>query len=373
MLLLILGLILFIGLVVVHEWGHFVAAKRNGVDVEEFGIFFPPRIWSRKTKGGWDFSINALPIGGFVRLKGERDADTEPGTYGAASFATKVKILLAGVAMNLITAFVLLTALAWVGMPQLVDNQFTVASDTKVLKQEVLVGLVTDDSPAEKAGIQRSDRLLSISDEAGKVVEIKKASDLPKITQQFAGKDVTIAFERNDARKTTTAKLLDRAEVEKSKDTSKPKAYLGISPTDYSMTRSTWSAPVVAGGLIGQFTQLTLKGLGVAVASIFQGDTQKAQEQVSGPVGIFVLLRDGSILGIQFILMVIAIISLSLAIMNVLPIPALDGGKLFVTIIARLMKKNVSEKVENWVYGFGFAFLMILIVLITIVDVKRFF
>ena len=83
--LLILGLILFIGLVVVHEFGHFIAARRNGVDVEEFGIFFPPTLFRRKTKGGWDFTINALPLGGFVKLKGEHDSDTEKGSFGAAS------------------------------------------------------------------------------------------------------------------------------------------------------------------------------------------------------------------------------------------------------------------------------------------------
>src|SRR5690606_3602076 len=115
MLLLIIGLILFIGLILVHEWGHFIVAKRNGVEVEEYGIFFAPRLWSKKTKGGWDFSINLLPIGGFVRLKGESDSDVRKGTFGAAPFKAKVKIMLAGIAMNLVVAFGLLTFLALIG------------------------------------------------------------------------------------------------------------------------------------------------------------------------------------------------------------------------------------------------------------------
>jgi regulator of sigma E protease len=372
MVLLILGLILFIGLVVVHEWGHFIAAKRNGVDVEEFGIFFPPKIWSRKTKGGWDFSINALPIGGFVRLKGEKDADTEQGTYGAASTSTKVKILLAGVGMNLLIAFLLFMGLAWVGMPQLVDNQFTVASDTKVLKHEVLVGVVTDGSPADKAGLQVRDQLLSIGSE-GKTRQIQSASQLPEVTRQFAGKKVAVRYIRDGQTRTASAQLLSKSEVEASRKTSSPKGYLGIGPSEYRMTRSTWSAPVVSAGLIKQFTELTFKGLGTAVSSLVRGDTQKAQENVSGPVGIFAVLQRGSILGIEFIIMIIALISLSLAIFNVLPIPALDGGKLYVTLIARAFNKNVSESVENWVYGAGFAILMVLMVLITVVDIKRFY
>src|SRR5476649_283634 len=102
-LLLIIGLFLFIGLVVVHEYGHFILARRNGVEVEEFGIFFPPRLYKHRTKAGWIFSINALPLGGFVKLKGEHDSDTEPGSFGAASLVVKSKIMAAGVVMNLLT------------------------------------------------------------------------------------------------------------------------------------------------------------------------------------------------------------------------------------------------------------------------------
>src|SRR5690242_5391454 len=130
--LLIVGLILFVGLVVVHEFGHFITARRNGVDVEEFGIFFPPRLFQHKTEAGWVFSFNALPLGGFVRLKGEHDSDTEPRSFGAASLWVKTKIMAAGVVFNLVTALVLLTALALVGMPKFIPNQYTVKSDTHV-------------------------------------------------------------------------------------------------------------------------------------------------------------------------------------------------------------------------------------------------
>src|SRR3978361_821415 len=108
-LLLVVGILLFIGLVVVHEFGHFIVARRNGVEVEEFGIFFPPRLYKRKMKAGWIFTVNLLPLGGFVRLKGEHDSDTEPGTFGAASTWVKTKIMAAGVVMNLAAALVLLT------------------------------------------------------------------------------------------------------------------------------------------------------------------------------------------------------------------------------------------------------------------------
>ncbi|HYF97061.1 MAG TPA: site-2 protease family protein, partial [Patescibacteria group bacterium] len=171
--LLVLSLILFVGLVVAHEWGHFIAARRGGVEVDEFGIGFPPKVWAKKIKtekSKFLFTINLLPLGGFVRLKGEHDSDTRPGTFGAATLSTKVKIMLAGVAMNLLIAFIMLTALAVTGMPKLIDNQFTVTSDTKTIQEVkdadvVLVDKVVDNSPASKAGVQPQDRILEINGE----------------------------------------------------------------------------------------------------------------------------------------------------------------------------------------------------------------
>ncbi len=397
--LLVLGLIMFVGLVVVHEWGHFIMARRNGVDVEEFGIGFPPRLWKKRIKspkGDFNFTINLLPLGGFVKLKGEHDSDTEKGTFGAASVAAKTKIMAAGVVMNLITAFVLLTLLALIGMPRLIDNQFTVKSDTHVVRSELIMSYVESDSPAAKAGIQPMDRLISIhpadssekdSARTGSSAGLKDPDYLRKVTKQFAGEQVKVTYERDGVRKTATTTIRTTAEVEASKKTDNPKGYFGVIPTDFTIQRSTWSAPVVGVGLIGQFTKLTFEGLGRALAGVGKiiagtvtGNTTarehgqaQASEQVSGPVGIFVILRDGSALGILFILLVIAIISLTLAIMNILPIPALDGGRLWMTLITRAVNKPLSQEKEELINAGGFIFLMLLIVLITVVDVRRFF
>jgi regulator of sigma E protease len=370
--LLVLGLILFIGLVVVHEYGHFIAARRNGVDVEEFGIGFPPRAWGKKTKGGFIFSLNWLPIGGFVKLKGESDAATEKGTLGAASTGAKAKIMLAGVTMNLIVAFGLFTILGWIGMPQLIENQFTVKSDTKILKSDVLAGYVESDSPAAKAGIESRDRLVAIVHQ-GQTTQLTEAEQLPVVTSKYAGKQISITYEREGSLRNADLTLRDQKTVDASKKTDKPKGYLGISPAEYKLTRSTWSAPITAAGLIGQFTTATFQGLGTAIAAVFQGEGSRAAEQVSGPVGIVVILKDGSLLGIQFVLMIIAIISLTLAIMNVLPIPALDGGRLYMVLLSRLFGKRMTQEMEERIVGASFLFLLFLIVLITVVDVKRFF
>ncbi len=375
--LLALGIILFIGLVLVHEWGHFIVARRNGVEVEEFGLFFPPRAKVITKKNGTEYTLNWLPLGGFVKLKGENDEDRRPGTFGAATTWVKTKIMMAGVAMNLLTAFVLLTILALVGMPKIIDNQFTISSDTNVVKHQVLAAQIEPGSPADKAGLEQGNQITHIAPYKNTYnvapTPITDASDLPGLTQKYAGKEVTITYIANGTEKSGTTTLRDQATVDKSKDTDDPKGYLGVVPTEYTVQRSTWSAPIVAAGLIKQFTVLTFQGLGTVIGSLFQGDTQKASEQVAGPVGIFVILKEGTLLGFQFVLMIIAIISLSLAIMNALPIPALDGGRLFVLLTSRAIKKPLTKEVEEAIHGAGFLFLISLIILISIVDVKRFF
>ncbi len=368
---LILGLVLFILLVVVHEFGHFMTARRNGVEVEEFGIFFPPRLWSRKTKKGWEFSVNVIPLGGFVRLKGEHDSDTGKGTYGASSLWVKTKILLAGVGMNLVAAFVLLTILAWAGMPTLVNNQFTVHSDTKMVEDEVLIGSVQPNSPAASIHLETGDRLVSIGRIGSPLKNIQNADSLPGITKSLAGDKVRVTYERNKQQYSAETTLLSSKVVDASQKTNNPKGYLGISPTQYTLSRSTWSAPVVGIGLLWQFVALTFHGIWTALGGLFSGNTAQATAQVAGPVGIFEILKNGSLLGYQFVLMIVAVISLSLAVMNVLPIPALDGGKLFVTLVTRAFHRKLSERAEALIYGAGFIFLVILIILITIVDVRR--
>jgi regulator of sigma E protease len=140
-----------------------------------------------------------------------------------------------------------------------------------------------------------------------------------------------------------------------------------------ALTRAGWSAPVQAVGLMTQVTDLTFRGMGTAIAALFHGQGAKASEQVSGPVGIVAVLKGSSTLGIQYVLLIIGIISLSLAIMNVLPIPALDGGRFYVMALSRVFKKKLSQQAEERIVGSSFAFLLALIVLITVVDVKRFF
>lgn len=386
--LLILGLLFFIGLVVVHEWGHFIMARRNGVDVEEFGIGFPPRAKLLTKKNGTEYTLNWLPLGGFVRLKGEHDSDTEKGTFGAASLAAKIKIMLAGVVVNLVVAILLLTILAATGLPVLInkdnqnENQFTVASDERIASKQVLINYIEKGSPAEKAGLKPFDVVQSV----GQSQTISDYTQLKAQTKSQAGKTVTVHYLRKGNPQAATMTLRSTAEVEASLKTNQPKGYLGIGLANYQVNRYTWSAPIVAVGLTAQMTKLTFKGLGTALKGLGgllaglatqntvarQNGQAQATEQVSGPVGIYFILEAGANQGIAMIIFIIAIISLSLAIMNFLPIPALDGGRLFVTLIYRAIRRPLTQRAEELIHGLGFAALMLLFLLITLVDVNRF-
>ncbi len=385
MTLLIVGLILFVLLVVVHEYGHFLIAKRNGVEVEEFGVGFPPKLYGKKMgKGIFEgyYTINLLPLGGFVRLKGEHDADKRKGAFGSVSTKAKLRIMLAGVAVNLVAALVLFTIVAWVGMPQVVDNQFTVKSDSKTIRADVLAGYVDEGSPAAKAGLQGGDKIISIAGE-----KLNTKEELRRAAKENAGKTVLVMYARKGQEVATKTTLNTVKEVEASLKTDNPKGYFGVVPSEYKLVQSTWSAPIVAVGLSVQFTKLTLQALAGAIANLFKAfgsaatghgteakqEAAKASENVAGPVGIFVVLKQGASLGYQFTLFVIALISLTLAIMNALPIPALDGGRAAVMLAFRAAKRPLKQRTEELIHGIGFASLLVLFVLITIVDVRRFF
>lgn len=381
-----IGFMFFIGLILVHEWGHFIVARRNGVDVEEFGLGLPPRAWGRKLKSGMILSLNWLPLGGFVKLKGEHDSDERKGSFGAASLWAKSKIMLAGVAMNSVAGLLLLTVLALIGMPKLIDNQFSVASDTKIVHSQLLVGYIEPDSPASKAGLSSRD-VIKVLSASGQTTDVTSANQLHDFTNSHAGQSIQLTINHNGKQQIKNVTLRTSSVVESSLKTASPKGYLGIGSNELSVYRATWSAPLVALGFTKQLVVLTVQGLGHALGGLgsaiagtltsnkgarVNGQTQ-ATAEVGGPVAIGALLWNGGSLGFNFMLMIIAVVSLTLAFMNVLPLPALDGGRLMMMLISRgILKRPLSKKVEERLVGGSIAVLLILFALITIVDVKRF-
>lgn len=391
----IVGLLVLMTLVTAHEFGHFIAARRNGVKVLEFGICFPPRAiawvkdpktkkWTRIKKEDWKkpqkglvFSLNWLPIGGFCQMDGESANDTRKNTFGNARYWAKTKILFAGVAMNWLMSFIILTVLAWTGMPTFLENQFTIESDTRHDYAPIVVSQVIENSPAAAAGFEVNDKIIAVNDS-----EIKIASDINVINKENPEQEVTYTILRGDEQKELIAKL-NSADAD---------YLLGISmSSEQSLSYSTWSAPIVGLGLTAQMTGETFKGVGELIWNVVSGAARQlsfdsntreqgreaiseAGDSVSGPVGIIgVIFPAFTSAGPANVAFLAALISISLACMNVIPIPALDGGRWLLITIFKLRKKELSKELEEKIVSRAFMVLLALIALITILDITRFF
>ncbi len=370
------GLLILVFLVVVHELGHAIVARRNGVVVEEFGIGFPPRAWGKKLKNGVYFTLNWLPLGGFVKLQGEYDSAKKKGDYGAASYWQKTKILLAGVAINWLAAAAILTVLAWVGLPKILPGQFSLPADTVLTKRPVELTVVTKGSPADKAGLKVGDAIVRFAGES-----VPSSEVLSQQTKQKKGENVEIIYSREGVEHSVRAQL--------PADPSEGKGYLGVGSSQREEIHASWSAPLVGVATTAQFTWATLQGLGDLVANVVGGvvlqfspnadirqqahkDLEVAGGSVAGPIGILgTIFPAAEQAGLVQLAFLTAIISLTLAVMNVLPIPALDGGRWFTMTVFRLMKKPLTKEREEQIQGIGFMVLMGLIVLVTVVDVGK--
>lgn len=382
----VIGLVILTILVGLHELGHAMAAKKAGVKLKEFGLGFPPNIFTFKAKTdkilpkGTPIAINWIPLGGYVKLQGEYDADTKKGDYGAASFWGKTKILFAGVVMNWLVAIVLFTILAWVGLPKMLPNQFYLGNDAQISGGEVIAVKVVENSPAAKAGIERGDQIVKIAEQ-----KIETSDQISQIAKANAGKKVEVEFIRG-------GKTMKRtAEIRVKNDDGKGLLGLG-SDSNATKIRSTWSAPLVGAGVTVQLSAETFRSLGDLIANSFTGlvqkfssnqETQKVADQklesagdnLAGPLSILgILFPAAAEAGIETLLLLSALISLSLACMNVLPLPVLDGGRwLMMAIYSKILRKPLTKEREEQIISWGVYILLALTALVFILDIGRFF
>ena len=342
-LIIILVLFIFSALVIAHEWGHFIVARRNGIRVHEFGIGFPPKLWGKK-KGDTLYTINLLPLGGFVRLEGEDNESKGPKSFASKSLWVKTKVLMAGVAMNALIAYVIFVWLAATGIPQIFPFKMPSAGFVQPIQAEapkLVVFQVGEGSAAEAAGLSTGDTLVSLN---GKT--FANESELKTYTGEIKGQKATVVFIQGSEEKTREVTL--GADPEK--------GVLGVVALPQTKEKYTWyAAPFAAIGLMWQ----SLSRFTVA-------------ETVTGPVGVTAVFGQVMKFGFDYVLVLIASISLSLAVINALPLPALDGGRLFLLVLRRI-GLPISEKQEGWVHLAGFVALIAFGIIIAISDVTRFF
>ncbi len=324
----IYAILLFLLMIIPHELGHFMVAKAVGVQVNEFAVGMGPVIW-HKQRGETQYSLRLLPIGGFCAMEGENEESDNPRAFNNKSAISKIAVLVAGAAMNVITAWIILVILA-----------FSIGTASTE------IDAVNPGSPAEQAGMVSGDKLISI--DGSKIKDWNQA-----VTAiQKSGGDIEITVDRGGK----TEQFIVAPKMEDGQK------LIGIHS---KLTRSPGKAVTsgtVATYRMGKSMMVAFKGLITGGISV---------KEVAGPVGMVSMVGQTSKLGVAYVASLVALVSLNLAIINLLPLPALDGGRIIFVIIRKLTGKMISDRTEGIVHAVGMVALLMLAVLVTINDVVR--
>lgn len=343
-------------LVLIHEFGHFWVAKKNGIKVEEFGLGLPPRIASFK-KGETLYSLNALPFGGFVRLFGEEEAaagtlltkEEQSRAFYAKKPLQRVLVILAGPIMNFILAVVILSVL-------FIKGVYLPAINVRVVE-------VAKKSPASIVGIKANDVIKEMRYK-GTVHTVKSSSDVISLSKKFAKKEITLVVNRE--KDTLLFSMTPRSNPPKGQGS------MGIVISQYEYKKAVWykapyeglsTALVISrefyGELFGALSELAhFKNPNIAVA---------------GPVGIAKISGEAARSGVQTLALFVSLLSLNLALINILPFPALDGGQLFMILVEAVTRRKISPLLRARINTVGFAILIGLILLVTVRDIQGLF
>lgn len=350
--------LIFTVIILVHECGHFFSALRFGVKVEEFGIGIPPRAKILKKKKGIIYSLNWIPFGGFVRMFGEDDPTTnrkDPRSFASKSVSQRMIIVLAGVFMNFLLAFLLLTVGYIFQMkPFILPNEYDTAIAEGRLNSQVLINEVIADTPADSADFQSEDIILSINS-----IPIETTNQVENILSTLTSDTATYTLQRADQTIQTTVTLDDEGHA----------GLWLVQQTSFPETYIPWyEAPVLAAT---DTVRLSVATVDFAV-DFFGGILfrQEIQEGVGGPVMIASITHEIVQMGALIdLIRFAALISISLGVINVLPLPALDGGRFFFLVIEAFRGKPVSPHWEAHIHQIGFLFFLALIFMITYRDI----
>ena len=366
-------------LVLSHEFGHFIVARKNGIQVEEFGFGFPPRligvrqvkfagkkkleiIWSKRKlletleheHAGTIYSINLLPLGGFVKIKGESGSEADvndPDSFFTKKTWQKSAVISAGVVMNFVLAAILLGVGYMIGMPQLSDDYAGTDSKLQIIQ-------VLPDMPAGKAGIKEGAVILSVNS-ASENLQNPNVTNFREFVSKHRNEELRVIFIQDGK---TIEKNLKPEPIEGT-----DRAGLGVGIINIGTLRYPWYRAIYE-GFVTAFSYLGMifAGLWSLIAQIFSG--KSVAGQVAGPVGVAVLTGEAARLGVVYLLQFTALLSLNLAAINILPIPALDGGRLLFILIAKIFKKEVPARIEQTIHLVGFTLLITLVIFVTFKD-----
>jgi regulator of sigma E protease len=358
-------------LVFVHELGHFLTARYFGVRAEEFGMGLPPRLFGvQKFNGRWRlvsakyqpkegestvYSVNLIPVGGFVKIKGENGEEEKASdSFGSKPIWQRNLILAAGVTMNVVLCALLLAVTFMIGTPGFADQEYRGASvsGSQVKVLEILPG-----SSAEQAGLKIGDVVLSVDG-----AEISSVEELKAILSVSIDQEVVLGLERFTEKLalTVTPSANDEGKGE-----------IGIAIAEINLVKYPWYLAIWQGiKMTWLWLLLIFSALWGLVRQLFGGASSGVD--FTGPIGIAVMTGQATKMGLTYLLQFTALLSLNLAIINILPFPALDGGRILFLTIGKLRGKMIAAKWENLSHNLGFALLMLLIVFITYRDIARY-
>lgn len=340
---------ILIVIIMIHELGHLIVAKLNGVKVEEFAFGFPPRLFSFRSKGT-RYSINLIPLGGYVALLGENEDIKKPGSYYSKKVWQKITIILTGVLMNFLLAIVVLAIGFSVGMTPLVSDPEALSGQKS---SQVMVAQVVENSPAQAIGLEPGNILQGFS----------APTDLSEFTKAHAGEIVNLAVKKNSKTENFQVKLAIG------------EAPLGVGVVSVTLVKQPFYQAIPTAVIeVGKSIVVIFEVLWQIIKSLFTtGKAGEAGVGIVGPVGIFNFTASAIKVGWIYILQLLAILSINLGIINILPFPALDGGKIFFLGLEGIFRKKVvRQEIENLIHTIGFVILIVLILVITFRDIFRF-
>jgi regulator of sigma E protease len=350
-------------LIVAHEFGHFIAAKIFGVRVDEFGVGYPPRAFRFGKIGDTEYTLNWIPFGGFVRLFGDEGQNQ----HGAGSLTDAPRwkqavILVAGVAMNALVAWILFATALHIGVPQVVSQPLPGEA------VRLMVSDVVPASPAEAAGIKPGDEIIGVADPKGtRIIDTLTPDTVVAFVRTHAGQPIDISYvhmgEQKEATITPAQGVLTNAAGQPA---------LGVALALVATRGAPW--PQALSGALTQ-TKNAFIGVGRDLWGLFLSAVHGAPDLagVVGPVGIVSYVGEASQTGVGTVLLLAALISINLALINLIPVPALDGGRLFVLIIESIMRRPAPRLVLQLINVIGVALIILLMVVVTYHDIVRLF
>lgn len=343
--LVILGLAI---LILSHEFGHFSVAKMLKIKVEEFGIGFPPRLFGKKAKSETIYSVNALPFGGFVKLYGEGEekaSDSE--AFLNKKFWQKSVVVLAGIVINLLLGWIFLSIVFTLGTPE-----------------HLMISSVSPGSPAAQAGVKEGDIVQKLTIDNVTLSDPIVDSDFVSAIKNSTDRSLQVTLLRGN--KSIAVNLEKRLNPPSGQGT------IGVGLTNIgaapkSIPKSLSDAAVAT----AEFSWLILGGLWSLITGIFANPN--IIKNVAGPVGIISLASQATSLGLAYLLQLLALISVNLAVLNLIPFPALDGGRFLVFLIEKIKGRKISTRIQLIINGTGFALLILLMIFVTVNDVRNLF